>query len=301
MEHVIMTNQVSKQFGSFTAVHDVSLRVPEGEIFCFLGPNGAGKSTTIRMLLGLITPTSGDITIFGESLALHRTDILREVGSLVESPSYYGHLTAYENLECTRKILQVDKKAITDALEIVGLSAVKDKLVRTFSLGMKQRLGIAQALLGKPKLLILDEPTNGLDPAGIQEIRDLLKRLPQQLGATILLSSHHLSEVELLADHVGIIHKGILIFQGSIQELRKKGASHLEIGVRPLEGATEQLRKQGYKPWVQDQYVMLDEAKNIAELNRELVMSGHDVYHLRQQKETLEDIFLALTEKEEFR
>lgn len=301
MEHVIMTNQVSKQFGSFTAVHDVSLRVPEGEIFCFLGPNGAGKSTTIRMLLGLITPTSGDITIFGESLALHRTDILREVGSLVESPSYYGHLTAYENLECTRKILQVDKKAITDALEIVGLSAVKDKLVRNFSLGMKQRLGIAQALLGKPKLLILDEPTNGLDPAGIQEIRDLLKRLPQQLGATILLSSHHLSEVDLLADHVGIINKGNLIFQGSIQELRKKGASHLEIGVHPLEGATEQLRKQGYKPWVQDQYVMLDEVKNIAELNRELVMSGHDIYHLRQQKETLEDIFLTLTEKEERR
>lgn len=301
MDTVIQTNQITKQFGHFTAVQEMNLLVPKGQIYCFLGPNGAGKSTTIRMLLGLIAPTKGEISIFGQSLFKHRTEILREVGSLVESPSYYGHLTAYENLDLTRHILQIEKKAILDALEIVGLATAKDKLARTFSLGMKQRLGLAQALLGKPKLLILDEPTNGLDPAGIQEMRSLIKRLPQEIGATVLLSSHHLSEVELLADHVGIIHKGNLIFQGTLQLLQKRGEAHLEIGVHPLESAHHHLQTQGYSPFIQNNHLFLYETENIAAINRGLVQTGHDVFHLLQKKQSLEEIFLSLTEKEEKR
>ncbi|EIJ82176.1 hypothetical protein PB1_04550 [Bacillus methanolicus PB1] len=303
MENLIIeTRNLSKRFGSFTAVNDIDLRVPKGEIYGFLGPNGAGKSTTIRMLLGLIKPSKGIVHLFGKPIDKNRMEILKKVGSLVESPSYYGHLTAYENLEITRKILEVDKKEIDRVLDIVKLSDVKNKLVKKYSLGMKQRLGIAQALLGNPELLILDEPTNGLDPAGIQEIRHLIKNLPEKMGMTVLVSSHILSEIELIANHVGIIHKGKLIFQGTIDELRSRGESHINIGANPVCEAANFLKEKGYSIKINENGIIVkDHSVNPAQINRELVLGEFDVYHLGQKKETLEQIFLNITAKEDGR
>lgn len=220
--YIVETEDLTKAYGAVNSVSQLQMKVGKGEIYGFLGPNGAGKTTTIRMLLGLIKPTTGNIKVFNRDLKTNRIDILREVGSLVESPSYYGHLTGHENLEVIRQMLQVPKKNIDEVLRIVRLEKQKDKLVKQYSLGMKQRLGIAMALLGNPKLLILDEPTNGLDPAGIQEIRELIKQLPKQYDMTVVISSHLLNEMDQIATQVGIINSGQLIFQDKIEVLRKK-------------------------------------------------------------------------------
>ena len=205
MEYVVKTKGLTKSFGKEKAVTGLDMKIPKGEIYGFLGPNGAGKTTTIRMLLGLVKPTSGTTHIFQKDLKKERINILKRVGALVENPSYYPHLTAYENLEALRKILGVSKSRIHEVLEIVRLSDVANKKVKGFSLGMKQRLGIASSLLNDPELLILDEPTNGLDPSGIIEIRQLIKRLPSEYGMTILISSHLLSEIDQMATTVGIV------------------------------------------------------------------------------------------------
>ena len=231
--YVIETSNLTKKFGKFLAVNSIDLQVPKGGIYGFLGPNGAGKSTTIRMLLGLMKETQGQVKVFGKSIKEDRLAILKRVGSMVETPSYYGHLTAYENLEVSRKILGVEKKEINRVLEIVKLMDVQHKAVKKFSLGMKQRLGIAQALLGNPELLILDEPTNGLDPSGIIEMRELIKSFPEKYGITVLISSHILSEIELIATHVGIINKGKLLFQGTMDDLRAKQKAEIQLEVEP--------------------------------------------------------------------
>ncbi|SFI69807.1 MULTISPECIES: ABC transporter ATP-binding protein [unclassified Bacillus (in: firmicutes)] len=298
-EYIIETKNLSKKFGGFYAVNDVNLQVPKGNIYGFLGPNGAGKSTTIRMLLGLIKPTNGSVTLFGKSMKDSRIDILKNVGSMVEYPSYYGHLTAYENLEIIRKILEIDKKEIDKVLKIVNLTNVQDKLVKKFSLGMKQRLGIAQALLGNPALLILDEPTNGLDPAGIHEIRDLVKSLPSKMGITVLVSSHILSEIELIADRVGIINKGNLIFQGTLDELREKSELEILVDARPKGDAGKYLSNKGFLVGEKEgMFIIKDMMANPADINRDLILSGHEVYHISQRRDTLEDIFLQMTKEE---
>ncbi len=217
MEYIVQTQNLSKSFGKEQAVSNLNLQIRKGEIYGFLGPNGAGKTTTIRMLLGLMKPSSGTIKIFEKNITKDRIQILAKIGSLVENPSYYPHLTAYENLEALRKILGVSKTRIDEVLEIVRLKEVAHKKVKGFSLGMKQRLGIAASLLHSPELLILDEPTNGLDPSGIIEIRNLIKRLPEEYGMTIIISSHLLSEIDQMATQVGIVSKGKLIFQDSIE------------------------------------------------------------------------------------
>lgn len=219
---VVETKDLSKSFGEFDAVSDLNLQVKEGRICGFLGPNGAGKSTTIRMLLGLIKPTKGEIKIFGRPLKDNRIEILKHTGSLVEAPSYYGNLTAYENLKISANILGIEENSIDEFLEIVKLTKWKNTKAKKFSLGMKQRLGIALALIGKPDLLILDEPTNGLDPQGIHEIRELIKELPKISGVSIIISSHLLSEIQLMADDVCIINLGKLLFQGPLSELMNK-------------------------------------------------------------------------------
>lgn len=298
-KYIIETKNLSKKFGGFYAVNDVNLQVPKGNIYGFLGPNGAGKSTTIRMLLGLIKPTNGSVTLFGKSMKDSRIDILKNVGSMVEYPSYYGHLTAYENLEIIRKILEIDKKEIDKVLKIVNLTNVQDKLVKKFSLGMKQRLGIAQALLGNPALLILDEPTNGLDPAGIHEIRDLVKSLPSKMGITVLVSSHILSEIELIADRVGIINKGNLIFQGTLDELREKSELEILVDARPKGDAGKYLSNKGFLVGEKEgMFIIKDMMANPADINRDLILSGHEVYHISQRRDTLEDIFLQMTKEE---
>lgn len=299
-QYIIETNKLSKKFGNLTAVDNINLQVPKGRIYGFLGPNGAGKSTTIRMLLGLVRPTNGNVTIFGKPMKESRLEILKNIGSMVEYPSYYGHLTAYENLDLARRILEVDQKEIDRVLEIVKLTDVKNKVVKKFSLGMKQRLGIAQALLGNPELLILDEPTNGLDPSGIHEIRDLIRSLPKTQGVTVFVSSHILNEIELIASHVGIMKKGKLIFQGTIDELKGKSRTEIRMDVRPAEAALKQLTTKGYTVYQKNGLLHIqDKTINPAHINRELVLNGYDVYQISQQHDTIEDIFLHLTDEKE--
>ncbi|WP_296158071.1 ABC transporter ATP-binding protein [uncultured Gardnerella sp.] len=221
MNNIVTTEHLTKKYKSFIAVNDVSLHIRKGSIYGFLGPNGAGKSTTMKMLLGLTSPTKGVFTIDGKQFPADRIPILKEIGSFIESPSFYANLTGRENLDIIRRILELPKSAVDDALELVGLSEFADRLAKKYSLGMKQRLGLAGALLGRPPILILDEPTNGLDPSGIHEIRNLIKSLPDLYDCTILISSHMLSEIELIADDIGILNHGHLLFEGSLDELRQ--------------------------------------------------------------------------------
>ena len=221
MNNIVTTEHLTKKYKSFIAVNDVSLHIRKGSIYGFLGPNGAGKSTTMKMLLGLTSPTKGVFTIDGKQFPTDRIPILKEIGSFIESPSFYANLTGRENLDIIRRILELPKSAVDDALELVGLSEFGDRLAKKYSLGMKQRLGLAGALLGRPPILILDEPTNGLDPSGIHEIRNLIKSLPDLYDCTILISSHMLSEIELIADDIGILNHGHLLFEGSLDELRQ--------------------------------------------------------------------------------
>lgn len=234
MDCIITTDHLTKQYKNFTSVKNVSLHVRRGSIYGFLGPNGAGKSTTMKMLLGLTAPTKGSFTIDGKRFPDDRLQILREIGSFIEAPSFYANLTGRENLDVIRRILGLRKSAVEDALELVGLSEFGNRLARKYSLGMKQRLGLAGTLLGRPPILILDEPTNGLDPSGIHEIRNLVKSLPGLYDCTILISSHMLSEIELMADDIGILNHGRLLFEGSLDDLRHSArqagmsADHLE-------------------------------------------------------------------------
>ncbi|MGN7761456.1 ABC transporter ATP-binding protein [Paenibacillus sp. 22594] len=221
MENIISTNDLTKKYKGFTAVNKVSLHIPKGTIYGFLGPNGAGKSTTMKMLLGLTNPTGGTFSVDGKTFPENRVDILKKVGSLIELPAYYSNLTGRENLDIIRRILGLPESTVDDVLELVGLSAFRNRLVKKYSLGMKQRLGLASALIGQPPILILDEPTNGLDPSGIHEIRNLVKSLPQMYDCTVLISSHMLSEIELIANDVGILNHGNMLFEGSMSELRQ--------------------------------------------------------------------------------
>ena len=220
MDYIIATEQLTKKYKNFTSVNNVSIHVRRGSIYGFLGPNGAGKSTTMKMLLGLTAPTKGSFTIDGKHFPNDRLNILREIGSFIEAPSFYANLTGRENLDVIRRILGLGQNTVEDALELVGLSEFGDRLAKKYSLGMKQRLGLAGALLGRPPILILDEPTNGLDPSGIHEIRNLVKSLPDLYDCTILISSHMLSEIELMADDIGILNHGRLLFEGSLDDLR---------------------------------------------------------------------------------
>lgn len=240
MNYILETTNLTKTHGSKIRVKSLHMQVPKGCVYGFLGPNGAGKTTTLKLLLGLIKPSQGSISFYGQKMTdKNRLSILKTTGSLIESPSYYGHLTGAENLQIIAKLKGVSAQDITDVLHTVRLYEQKDKKVKHYSLGMKQRLGIAMALLGNPQILILDEPTNGLDPAGIQEIRELIKSLPETQDMTVIVSSHLLSEVEQMADMVGIINHGEMIFQGSIQKLAASGNSLEEVFLSMTGGATE--------------------------------------------------------------
>ena len=220
MEYIITTEQLTKKYKNFVSVNNVSLHIRKGSIYGFLGPNGAGKSTTMKMLLGLTAPTKGSFVIDGRHFPEDRIDILKEVGSFIESPSFYANLTGRENLDIIRRILGLPETSVDDALELVGLEEFGGRLAKKYSLGMKQRRGLAGALLGRPPVLILDEPPNGLDPSGIHEIRNLVKSLPDLYDCTIMISSHMLSEIELMADDIGILNHGNLLFEGSLEDLR---------------------------------------------------------------------------------
>ncbi len=218
--NIIETNHLTKSYADFTAVSGINIHIPKGTVYGFLGPNGAGKSTTMKMFLGLTRPTRGSFVIDGMKYPENRMQILKEIGSFIEAPAFYGNLSGEENLDIVRKILGLPKAAVDEALELVGLTQYKNRLARKYSLGMKQRLGLASALIGRPPILILDEPTNGLDPVGIHEIRTLIRSLPQKFDCTVLVSSHLLSEIELMADNIGILNHGHLLFEGTLDELK---------------------------------------------------------------------------------
>ena len=299
MEYIVETNNLTKRFGKECAVAGVNMRIRKGEIYGFLGMNGAGKTTTIRMLLGLMKPTFGSVQIFNQDLNKERIRILQRVGSLVENPSYYPHLTAVENLEALRKIVNVPKSRIDEVLALVRLTDAANKKVKGFSLGMKQRLGIAAALLHEPELLILDEPTNGLDPSGIIEMRNLIKKLPSEYGITILISSHLLSEIDQIATTVGVVSKGELIFQDSIETMRRLSNEKIRIRVSEPQQAWQTLLAYGVKVELSEGGVHLQEQseQQVADAVSTLVKNGFSVYRVEEEKRSLEEIFLEMTTK----
>jgi ABC-2 type transport system ATP-binding protein len=297
-EIILETAGLSKRFGSRWAVKDLNLDVRAGDVFGFLGPNGAGKSTTIRMILTLLAPTSGTVKIFGKEVRENRASILSRVCGIVEKPDFYLFLTAYKNLELLGSLTRkVTRDEIFEALEIVGLKSRAGDKVKTFSHGMKQRLGIAQAILTKPDLVILDEPTSGLDPQGMKEVRELVLKLSREHGTTIFLSSHLLTEVEAVARRMAVLNHGQLIAQGAVSELLDGDSSYYTIQATPHEEALKVLRR---TPWVEivaeanGVDVRID-SRRAAELNRLLVTSGVDVSAFAA-KRSLEDYFLKITE-----
>ena len=296
-QYLIETRALTRRFGTKLAVDDLNLMVPEAGVYGFLGPNGAGKTTAIRMLLGLIRPNAGEVRLFGEPLNSNHRTLMSRVGALVESPSLYPHLTGRENLEVTRRLLGSPRNLIDVALETIKMTRDADRRVREYSLGMRQRLGLALALLNKPELLILDEPTNGLDPAGIHEMRDLIRRLPAEFGVTVFLSSHLLAEVEQIASHIGIIHEGKLLFQGPLTELQAQQQAELMIGVKQLDKAIDCLMSAGWNVRRRDEMISVHakEANDAVTINRLLVDQRLDVFHLALAQTSLEDIFLTLT------
>lgn len=280
-------------------LHDLHLHVPRGAIYGFLGANGAGKSTTIRQLLGLLRPDRGAIRLFGEALPGHRRSVSARVGSLIETPSYYQHLSGYDNLRIAARYQPVPAPRIREVLQLVGLGAQAFyKPTRHYSTGMKQRLGLAMALLHDPELLILDEPTNGLDPSGIVEIRETLLHL-HAAGKTIFLSSHLLSEVARIATRVGILHEGRLLFEGSIAELeaQRSGPLRLHIGTDDAQRALLLLQDR-YPTRVLDAQsleVRLPDRRHQARLSRDMAEAGLTVYELKVEKDELEQLFIDLT------
>jgi ABC-2 type transport system ATP-binding protein len=298
---IISTHGLNYAFGRRQVLHNLSLSVPQASIFGFLGPNGAGKTTTIRVLLGLIRAEGGKVELFGRDIRRHRLEVLARTGALIESPSLYKHLTGFENLEITRRLLNVDKKRIGDVLETVRLTKDAHRRVKEYSLGMNQRLSIALALLHNPDLLILDEPTNGLDPAGIREIRELIISLNRDLGKTIFVSSHLLSEIEKTVTHLAIINGGSLLFQGPIGELRELQTPVLSVQTDDNESAFHLLIRHDYDVDVHAAgkvNVRIRDVRQIAGINQLLVGHGIGVYGLQTNQENLEELFLTLTHTE---
>jgi len=297
--YCLYTNNLTHRFsGNEMALSKVNLQVPDGSIYGFLGPNGAGKTTTLRLVLGLLQKQEGIIEIFGKSFQRNRIEILKKVGSLIETPSLYGQLTAVENLTVWQSIYQCPKQRINEVLGLVDLNNTGKKKASQFSLGMKQRLSIAVALLNSPSLLILDEPTNGLDPNGIIEMRGLLRKLNEEQGITVLVSSHLLSEIEKLVTHVGIINKGKLLFQGTLNELvsKQQQSSALFFDTNENNRALQILNDHNFPAHTAKDKIVLPvlSRQTIARINQQLVENGIEVYEITVVKNDLESIFVDL-------
>jgi ABC-2 type transport system ATP-binding protein len=276
---------------------DINLCVPRGSIYGFLGPNGSGKTTTLSLLLGLLRNQQGEIEIFGQHLQANREAVLGKIGALIETPSLYGHLTARENLEVYRSTYGASKARVEEVLQVVGLADTGKKVAKQFSLGMKQRLSIALALLPSPELLILDEPSNGLDPAGIIELRALVKQLNQEHGMTIVISSHLLGEIEKMVSHVGILYRGQLLFQGPLAELRELQQQGSRLLINTSDNERAMILLEAYDPRREEDIISLSlvDRQQVAAIQRTL--SQHDVaiYLLQPQTNDLEQLFIDLT------
>ncbi len=299
MDIVLRTHGLSKRFGSRWAARGLNLEVHRGDVFCFLGPNGAGKSTTIRMILTLLRPTAGSIEIFGRDLHENRAAVLSRVCGIVEKPDFYLYLSAYENLKILGSMTRrVRKEEILEALETVGLRSRAFEKVRTFSHGMKQRLGIAQALLTKPELIILDEPTAGLDPQGMKEVRELVRRLSLEEHMTVFLSSHLLSEVEQVATRMAVINRGELVAQGPVSELLDRETTDYSMEVSPADAALGLIQSLSWAEVLSVEGGTLEvriRSGRASELNRLLVTNRIEVSSFSPHR-TLEDFFLKITE-----
>lgn len=296
MSAVITTHGLTKAFGGHIAVDGLDLAVPQGVVYGFLGPNGSGKSTTMKMLLGLMRPTSGEITLFGERLSpSSRGALLPSIGSMIEAPPGYGHLTGRENMRIVADMLGLDDAQTDRALATVRLTEHRDKLVRNYSLGMKQRLGIAMALAREPSLLVLDEPTNGLDPAGIEEVRTLLTSLARQ-GITVMVSSHLLDEIDKMASVLGILANGRMLFQGTRHELFQHSIPDLIIETPDSEAALAQ----GIAAVMVPEGVQISgiDQERTAEVIHRLAAAGVRMYEVRRVQQSLEDVFMDLTGRE---
>jgi ABC-2 type transport system ATP-binding protein len=295
---IIHTDQLFYQYAKgVNILANINLEVNRGDIYGFLGPNGSGKTTTLSLLLGLVKNQRGTIEILGHDLQRHRREVLGKVGSLIENPSLYNHLTAKENLQVYREIYGASLARLHEVLKIVGLMDSGNKTVKQFSLGMKQRLSLALALLPKPELLILDEPTNGLDPAGILELRCLIKKLSEEEGITFLISSHILSEVEKVVNRIGIIYKGQMKFQGSLEQLHRlqHKQAHIQLDTSDNLRAWGVLKKFKAELLEEDLVVPYMDIQQVAAINRLLVDNDLDVYDLHPRRQTLETIFIDLT------
>lgn len=300
MAAIIKVNNLSKQYREVKAVNDISFTVNTGDIYGFLGQNGAGKSTTIRMLLTLIEPTTGTIELFGKNLYSHRKEVLRQIGAVIEKPDLYKYLTAYENLSLFARMsgVKVNEKKLRDQLEQVGLTERAHSKVRTYSQGMKQRLGIAIALIHDPQLIILDEPTNGLDPQGIADIRNLILHLSRHQGKTIVVSSHLLHEIELIANRMLIIDKGKKIMEGTVAELVDPARTMVHIEVTNPQQVVTWLQSSKWSACLREQHnnvILLQMNKpQVPELTADLVNAGANIMALQPQN-SLESYFLSLT------
>jgi bacitracin transport system ATP-binding protein len=297
---IIETNRLTKKYGEQVAVNDVNLHVKKGRIYGLLGRNGAGKTTIMKMMLGLTSITSGEINLFSQKLEGNERKLYPRIGSMIETPGFYPNLTGMENLQVFAKLRgTVNKNSVKEALAIVGLNYDSKKTFSAYSLGMKQRLGIANAIISDPELLILDEPTNGLDPIGIAEVRDFIKQLSHVQGKTILLSSHILTEIALIVDDIGILHDGKLLVENSLAELEGKYSKYISIQVSSIPNTIHILEKEmnisDYSVEVDDFIRIYDSSRELSAINEVLVRGGIKVSHLQMCNESLEDYFKKIT------
>ena len=300
MPYILQTNNLTKTIGGKDLVNRVSLHIKKGEIYGFLGPNGAGKTTVMKMITNLWKPTNGSIEIFGEVLTPQSYEVLKRMGSIIEFPTFYNHMTGYENLRLHCEYMGYYKHgSIENALDMLDLTDAAQKPVKNYSLGMKERLGIARAILCKPELLILDEPTNGLDPAGMKQIRDLLKTLCEEYGITIMVSSHILSEIESIADTIGVINHGMMINEIGMKEIEKMSLAYIELTVaNPKKAAyvlSEKLGLSNFKIIENNKIRIYDQHISTQELSKAMALNDVEVTALGKQSETLEDYFLKMT------
>ena len=297
---IIQTTELDFYFKNFKALDKVSLNVPEGSIYGFLGPNGAGKTTTIRILLDLFHSQPGQVKLFGKELRSNKVELLGRMGALIENPSIYKHLTGRQNLEVIRRMIGASKSRVEEVLKVVRLLDNADKKAKNYSLGMCQRLGLASALLNDPDLLILDEPTNGLDPSGIIEMRELIIRLNKEHGKTIFLSSHILPEIEKMATDLAIIDNGKIMYEGKLEGLNSGNSKLVKIELNDVKKATEIIKSLNYTISEQNNKSLtlpITDKSDIAKINSALVSANIDIYQLKSTDETLEAVFLNLTKK----
>lgn len=299
-DFLIETNNLTKQYGEQKSVANLSIHVKKGRIYGLLGRNGAGKTTTMKMLLGLTNPTSGEVRIFGKDIRTDKKKVLSRIGNLIESPGFYPNLTGTENLKIMARLRGIpNRNAINNALNVVGLPYKDKKLFSQYSLGMKQRLGIANAILHDPELLILDEPINGLDPIGIVEVRDFIKHLSTEQGKTILISSHILSEMALLADDIGIIDQGVLLEEESLEELQRRNSKFVHFVVTDTSQASRILEAYFHTSnfHIDDNYNLrlYDTEIDVSTITRKWIESGLNISEVHNQNDTLEDYFKQVT------